>query len=265
MIRGVSVSLPAAAEAKLQEFQLTRDAALDAARSAQARLNALPRDADQQMRDRLIHERDRHNHRHQQLGLLVNKVNQWVMENRMPLAPAPHINVELQPNELLSTAIANVRNEIQVLHQHLAAVKVAPLPLEDQQQLAEAYVARLVATAGPQQINFHGDKLSLRWRDDIVASKEDALALFAWGAPDQVYAALVRAIKAQPVRSDAMSAEARTRRVAELEAELQALEYREEALVLRAAGDGLEVLRRPDAAPAAVLGVQVVARQTAAA
>jgi hypothetical protein len=40
------------------------------------------------------------------------------------------------------------------------------------------------------------------------------------------------------------------------------LQQREEALITRAADDGLDVLRRPDAAPAAVLGV-VVARAPA--
>jgi hypothetical protein len=35
------------------------------------------------------------------------------------------------------------------------------------------------------------------------------------------------------------------------------LERREEALIMRAADDGVEVLRRPDASPAAVLGVAI--------
>jgi hypothetical protein len=259
-MRGVTHALPAAAQAKLSDLQLARDAALDAAHSAQARLNSLPRDADQQMRDRLTAERDKHNHRHGQLAQLLNKVNQWVMENRMPLAPAPAVNVSLEKGETLAAALTAVRSEIQAIHQHLAAVRAAPLPLADQQQLAEAYVARLVATAAPQQINCHGDKLTLRWRDDIITGKDDALALLCWVAPQQVHAALTRSIREQPVRADAMPAYERITRTIELETQLLALEHREEALVLRAAGDGLEVLRRPDAAPAAVLGVTVVAK-----
>ena len=39
------------------------------------------------------------------------------------------------------------------------------------------------------------------------------------------------------------------------------IEAREEALIMRAAGDGLDVLRRPDASPAAVLGVVVAKAQ----
>jgi hypothetical protein len=252
--------LPAAAKRKLSDLNLQRMAAEDAGRSANVRLNSLGRDPDRELAARLTAERDRHNDRFRQLSLLVNRVNQWIVEQRLPLEPAPAVAaVKLMPDETLGEALGKARDEIAALKQHLAAVKLAPLPPEDQQQLAEAYVARLVTTAGPQ-VNFHGDRLTLRWRDDIVTSKEDALALFAWAAPDQVYAALTRSIKEQPVRADAMPAAERKRRVAEIEAELLRLEVFEEALIARAAGDGLEVLRRPDASPAAVLGVVVVAK-----
>jgi hypothetical protein len=265
MIRGVSVSLPAAAEAKLGELELTRDGAYDAARAAAGRLNNLPRDADQQMRDRLTSERDRHNHRHAQISQLVHRLNQWLMELRgVALVSTSPVDVALEPNETLSTAIVNVRAEIARLRQHLAAVRTAPLPIEDQEQLAEAYVVRALAAARPT-VAVVGDQMRVTFRDSVVAGTDDVLALLCWCCPEQVWKALTRSIREQPVRADAMSAEERTRRVTELEAQLSALEHREEALVLRAAGDGLEVLRRPDASPAAVLGVVVVARQTAAA
>jgi hypothetical protein len=46
--------------------------------------------------------------------------------------------------------------------------------------------------------------------------------------------------------------------VAELEGQLLALERREEALIERAASDGVEVLRRPNgASPLAVLGIMI--------
>ena len=46
--------------------------------------------------------------------------------------------------------------------------------------------------------------------------------------------------------------------VGNIKRELLDLERREEALIMRAADDGLDVLRRPDASPPAVLGVVVV-------
>jgi hypothetical protein len=52
----------------------------------------------------------------------------------------------------------------------------------------------------------------------------------------------------------------RMQRVAELE-----FERAEEALIMRAHGDGIDMPRRPDAAPACVLNVIVVAKAAAAA
>jgi hypothetical protein len=260
----VSVSLPAAAEAKLGELELTRDSAYDAARAAAGRLNNLPRDADQQMRDRLAAERDRHNHRHAQISQLVHRLNQWLVELRgVVLVQAPTVDINLH-GETLHHAIEAVRAEIRTLRQHLAAVRTAPLPIEDQEQLAEAYVVRMLSAARPT-VAVVGDQLRVTFRDSVVGGTDDVLALLCWCCPEQVWKALTRSIREQPVRADAMSAEQRLARAAEIEAQLSDLEHREEALVLRAAGDGLEVLRRPDASPAAVLAVQVVARQTEAA
>ena len=57
-MRGVPVELPPAAAARLSELQLQRDAALDAANAAAARLNNLPRDASAGQRDALARQRD---------------------------------------------------------------------------------------------------------------------------------------------------------------------------------------------------------------
>jgi hypothetical protein len=55
----------------------------------------------------------------------------------------------------------------------------------------------------------------------------------------------------------------RLRLAAEAEAQLLELEQLEESLIMRAAGDGLEVLRRVDASPACVLRVMLVQAQVA--
>jgi hypothetical protein len=259
----VPLALPACARDRLQELQVARLGAEDAARSAAQRLNNLSRDADEQMRVRLAGERDRQQHRHRELSLLVNRVQQWIVEQRpggwAALRPTPPVAVELGRGETLSDAVEAARAEIDSLRRQLAATRQAPLPPTEQQRLAEEYVAGLMGGGRPQQINFHRDRLTLRWRDDVVASRDDVLAMLAWVAPERVHAALARDIREQPVRPDAMPAAERLRRVAELETQLLDLERREEALVLRAAGDGLEILRRPDASPVAVLGVAVVA------
>ena len=106
-------------------------------------------------------------------------------------------------------------------------------------------------------MGFVRDQLKLGWRDDIVTSREDVLALVCWCAPEQ--AALEREIEQQPERVDALLAHESAQRVAKLEAQLLELELLEEGLVVKAPSDGLvDILRRPDAAPQAVLAVTIV-------
>jgi hypothetical protein len=253
--------LPAEARSKLSELQLQRLAAQDAVSSAHARRNGLPRDADQQLRDGLDREIDKQRERHNKLSQLVHKLNQFVVELRLPpggtLEPAPAINgIKLGPDETLQDALSKVREEIAACSQHLAAVKTAPLPLEDQQQLVEDFIARQHSAARPT-VAVVGDRLRVTFRDSVIASTDDAVSLLCVFAPDQVFKMLTLALREQPVRADAMPAAERIRRTAELEAQLLELELLEEALIMRAHGDGVDVLRRVDAAPAAVLGVVV--------
>src|SRR5262245_405714 len=56
------LELPEAAREKLLALQLQRGAAGDAVRSANTRLQALPRDADQRMRDALASAQSKHQH-----------------------------------------------------------------------------------------------------------------------------------------------------------------------------------------------------------
>ena len=74
--------------------------------------------------------------------------------------------------------------------------------------------------------------------------------------PEQVSAAFSRDL--EPERPDAVSPLEREKRISELSVSLLALERTEEALILRAAGEGIELSRRGDASPVAVLGVVVV-------
>jgi hypothetical protein len=143
---------------------------------------------------------------------------------------------------------------VATINQQLAAAKQAPLPVADQLAVAGAYVAQL---ADHPTVAVVADKLRLGWRDDIVTGKEAVLAILARAAPDLLHAALAKAIEGQGQRGGAMPAAARHERIAALEQRLRELELLEEACILRAAGAGQELLRRPDANPAAVLGLAV--------
>jgi hypothetical protein len=89
--------------------------------------------------------------------------------------------------------------------------------------------------------------------------------MMCWAMPEQVLKAIERQIENLPA-TNAMPRAERVRRVGELEAQLLALEQREEALIEQARETGVEILRRPDIAnPGVVLGVVVVAKAKAAA
>jgi hypothetical protein len=255
----MSIPLPEGAREKLMALQLQRGAAEDAERSASARLQALPRDADQRMRERLADERDKHNARFVQLSRLLSAVQQWLTELRpnFVLEVAAPVDLELKDGQTLSAVIEAVRTEIAATKTHLQSVRAAPLPLADQKKLVEAHVKGLAQAARPSVAIGSGDKLRVGWRGDM-ANVEDVMALLCWVMPQQVIEALSGEL---PERPGALPANERLRRIAEAEAELDGLERREESLIERAAGDGLDILRRHDASPAAVLGVAIAGAQ----
>jgi hypothetical protein len=262
-VRGVAVSLPDHAAARLGELQLQRDAALDSANGARQRLNALPRDSDQRLRDALAAECDKQQQRFNLLSRLLSATQQWLTELHpgVVLEIAPPVDAELKPGETLGAAIEALRTGIASTKQHLAAVRSAPLPLADQKRLAAEFIERAARTAKPT-VAVVRDQLTVRWRDDVIAGREDLLATLAWLAPQAVLAAIEKEIdQQQPVRTDAMPRLERVKRTTELQEQLLQLEQREEALIVHAAGDGLEILRRPDASPLAVLGVVIAQAQ----
>jgi hypothetical protein len=268
-MRGVTVELPAAAAAKLTELTLARDAALDSMRGAQGRANSLPADAAHQMRERLTVERNRHAERHRQLSMLVSKLNQWNMELRLPagtvLEPAPASDITLKPGDSLSAALATVRDEIAGVQRELAAVRAAPLRKSSQQEAVRTYLARLAQQARPK-IGFDArGNARVAWTEDLVTSKDDLLGLLALiSGPEQLSAAFARELELEPERADAVTPLERDQRLAALAASLLSFERREEELIARAAAEGVEVLRRPDADPRAVLTVAVVAKEVPA-
>jgi hypothetical protein len=266
-MRGViPIELPAPAKAKLAALQITRMSSEDAARAIQGRLagfGSIRDRGDQELVDRLAAEANRLAARHRELSAIGHKINQWLMELRgVVLESAPAIAVKLKDGETLVEAIDGARQEIAATVAKLQLVKRSPLPLEDRKQKAAEYVAALGRQARPVIGFGTADQFMLRFKDDVVASTSDVLALACWIQPEAVLDALIRDIEALPMPGDLRPLPAHERLAAtrELEAQLMALERKEESLIERAAGEGVEVLRRPDASPAAVLGVVIAAK-----
>jgi hypothetical protein len=133
-MRGVPpVTLPEAAQSKLLALQLARGAAEDAARAATTRLQQLPRDADERMRDALASERDKQQHRYGQLSQLLSRVQQQLSELRSGtgLQLAEPVELTLKPGEKLADAIEATRTEVKMTRDRLAAVQAARLPVAE--------------------------------------------------------------------------------------------------------------------------------------
>jgi hypothetical protein len=259
-MRAPTVVLPPAAQAKLTELTLARDSAIDQMRSSQGRLSTLPPFAEQ-IRDRLAADRDRHAERHRVLALLVSRLNQWHMELRVPpgsvLESAPANDLKLKASETPTAAIAAVRKEIGRVLGEIATTRSLPMRRASQLEAMRAYLSRLAARSWPKVTFDAKGNATVQWAEDLATMEGVLGALtFVLGA-DQVSAAF--ALNLEPERADAVSPLEREKRLAELAAALLALERREESLIERAAGEGTEVLRRPDASPLAVLELAIIA------
>jgi hypothetical protein len=251
-------------EVKLSKLDVSRMVAEDATRAAQSRLSG---GVDPGLRDQLVRERDRHSERHRAISALIHKINQWLMELRLPpgavLEEAPQVGIDVKNGQTLSAAIETTRNDIKSLQQKLAAVRSAPLPQADQIRAAETFVAKMAATAKPTVAVMRDDQIRLTFKDSVVGGTDDVLALACWLQPEAVVAALTRDIEAQPTPINPLTRADRLQQVSELEGQLLELGFLEEGLILRTARDGIDVMRRGDADPRCVLGVVIVKAKTA--
>ena len=251
-MRGVTVELPEAARAKLSDIEAQRCIAEDLLRGCAQRINSLPREA-VELRERLVVERDKHAERHRVLSLLVSRCNQFLFELRgnVALEVAAAVEIKLKASETVVAALAGVREEIATTQRELVHVRKAPLCRSSQEEAIRAHLSRLVQRP---KIGFdaRGGAL-LTWTEDM-ATMDGVLGLLAFiVGPEQVSAAFSRDLE-----PESPAAVTPLERETELSVSLLALERTEEALIERAASEGIELARRGDASPVAVLGVVVV-------
>jgi hypothetical protein len=254
-MRGVTVELPEAARAKLSDIEAQRCIAEDLLRGCAQRINSLPREA-VELRERLVVERDKHAERHRSLSMIVSRCNQFWMELRgnVALEVAPAVEIKLKASETVVAALAATREQIVTVQRDLAAVRRAPLCRSSQEEAIRAHLARLVQRP---KVGFdaRGGAL-LTWVEDM-ATMDGVLGLLAFVlGPEQVSAAFARDLESES--PGAVSPLEREKRISELSVSLLSLERLEEALIERAASEGIELPRRGDASPVAVLGVVVV-------
>jgi hypothetical protein len=272
--------LPSAARAKFLALQGMATEARDLAASAQGRLRALQDELnsdtlpDGQLTgierevERLIAVRTKQNERHALLLELVNNVRRYIQA--MPPGgvsleaikqPAP----KLLKGESLNDALTRVRDQITAVKGHRYAVASAAPPKAVRKEAARRYVDEM-AKLGAPNITIRDGKFEVAFgagtaKSFVPQSVKGAAQLFAWIDPAAFLKRLTDAIDAMPEPVHVMDTDERDRRILTLTSDLEKLEIEEESIVEAAADDGIEVLRRPDASPAAVLGVRTRQRK----
>jgi hypothetical protein len=176
-----------------------------------------------------------------------------------------------RPNngEALSDEITRVRLAISRTQGELAQVRNAPPALAEVTAQVTAQINQW-AWEGNPKITFNGDTVNLHWPDEqkyalpgsaLAAPSGGASKLLVWALREQILARLLAG--AEAATAGGIPADERARRVAQLQADLRQHEYDEEALVAQALEQGVEVYRRVDAHPFALLGIEAIDEATA--
>jgi hypothetical protein len=206
--------------------------------------------------------------RHRDLAALVTNLRGFIEglgpHVALSTAKVPKLNLT---DETVKQAIERTRDEIATVRSDLSLVQVAPPPKAELRKRVKAHVQDLAERGCPVvSVDANRTNLAFRWRSYQALtpgmSGDDVAATLAWLFPDDMTKRLLAEVDRMPEPAIALSADDKRNRVAELKAKIDALEREEEALVEKAHADGYVVARRPDALPAAVLGV-VIARARA--
>jgi hypothetical protein len=151
----------------------------------------------------------------------------------------------------------NLRFEIDQLKRQIAEVSAAPA--SDMRQQVRDYVRQLGARSAPD-IRVAGGSFRCSWDAvDVLANPRGIAGMMAWLFPmamvDRLDEEIADAMNGAGVK--AVSPKEREQRLADLRQKLMAAEYTEENLVCALPAHGVDIVRRIDADPRAVLFVEV--------
>jgi hypothetical protein len=227
--------------------------------------------------DRLERERVRRNSVRANTEQVVSRLDNFITElfsGATDAAPPPWPAAVPGPHagESVSDALLRVRHEIGIARGALQQVRTAPPPASEIRAALVAEVDRMAAEGKPH-ISVDGGKITLQWPDvQMYAVSGGALSAPSGGAskmlaalfPEQLKALLIASVGDLSVKGGVPAAD-RPRLIREAEARILALEIAEERLVCAALDAGLEVHRRIDASPWAILYAEPEAAQAEAA
>lgn len=169
-------------------------------------------------------------------------------------------------------AVEEQRGRLAGLRDRRGAVEKAPRSVAEAVEQVKAHVARLRETGAPDVkylLRPGGGVSDIRWPETNSYHRKDGggtartrvpdvPAILAWLYGKDLEAALVAEIEAAAgsQATETLTDAERARLLAELDAEILQAERIEESMIRAAAVEGLEILRRPDADPRAVLSVE---------
>jgi hypothetical protein len=163
-------------------------------------------------------------------------------------------------------AIEATRNGIADLRREIAHAKNAPMKIASQREALLSYLAQRAQWAGPK-VSFAADgSARIAFRESMVVDKNDLLAVLAYFfGPQRIAAAFFGDAEAgrDPEPEGALSPSEREQAVSRFTNTLLTLERQEEFLIEKAAAEGTEITRRPEASPMAVLGLVIAAKEPA--
>jgi hypothetical protein len=214
--------------------------------------------------DRLERERSRRNGARANTEQVVSRLDNFILQlfsgasdaapPRWPAkVPGP------RAGESLADALIRLRREINIAQGELRQVKTAPPPASEIKAALVAEVDRMAGDGRPSWRIDDGGRVVVHWPDvqpyaapggALSAPSGSASRMLAALFGDQLKKLLVGSV--DDIKGAILSAE-RPKRVREVEAHILALEVAEERLVMAALEEGVEVHRRIDASPWAIL------------
>lgn len=159
-------------------------------------------------------------------------------------------------HEDFTAKLAKIRGQIATTQAELAQADVAPVPLEVALSRADAQIEALQASYQPPVAEFteRGYRGLELIHPDAHDLGREVVQFIVWTAPAKLRERLHSAIKAHYADlPEGVTDVARTKRKAELRTDLFRLEVGEEKLIMAAAAEGLQLDRRADVNPEALL------------
>jgi hypothetical protein len=175
----------------------------------------------------------------------------------------PPLNLTIKTS--LPKAVEATREQIADLQKEIARVRAAPLKVSSKRDAARAYLERLAQVYAPRLVFDGRGNAKATWREDMVVSKDEILALIVWALGPNGPPELVEAfqIDEEPELEGALTPLEKEETLGRFSKTLLTLERQENSLISCACADGFELTRRPDADPMAVLNLQIVAQEPA--